>query len=88
MEKTHLGCIKTIIFAIFLAKIIFLSKNFLDGIFDVGRPPHFIFYETRRPANGRPPSKIPFQKFDPAKPIFSVFIKKYVKNAKSGPTKF
>ena len=26
----------------------------MDGIFDVGRPPHFIFYETRRAAVGRP----------------------------------
>ena len=43
MHKNHYFCN-------FLAKIIFLSKKFWDGIFEGGRPPHFIFYETRRPA--------------------------------------
>ena len=39
-------------------------------------------------ADGRPTSKIPSQNFDGTKPVFSVFIKKYVKNEKSGLTKF
>ena len=41
-----------------------------------------------RPAVGRPTSKITFQKLDGAKSIFSNFIKKYVKNEKSGLIKF
>ena len=56
MEKTHLGCIKTIIFAIFLSKnYFFIEKNLKR---DFGCRPAASFHISRNMSAGRRPVDI------------------------------
>ena len=73
-------------FCNFLSKNYFFIEKNLKRNFGCRPAGRFISFFTKHV--GRPTSKIPFQKFDGAKSVFSNFIKKYVKNEKSGLIKF